>query len=250
MDSYFNLLDNASVFEILVRLDYPSLINILGIYPELKLRITASPYFDEIWKKYNITVTSYWANMAEYGDVRHEFEKDNKGFNHGSYKKFNSKGTLIDTTEFVQGQLHGKFQQYTSDGILVKYCVHEDGTKHGPSINYYSDGTLQKYSYYVKGAQNGLTMYYRRDGTIWKKYNYANDERNGVWLDYQDDGTSTLSEYKDNVHHGKELQWWSNGGRKSDGHYVNGKRHGYFTTYAQTGHIIKTRYYQNDTLIN
>jgi antitoxin component YwqK of YwqJK toxin-antitoxin module len=193
---------------------------------------------------------SYWLNTADYGDVRHEIEQDWKGIYHGSNKKYNSKGILIESMELCQGQINGKWCQYTNEGIIRNYSTFTHGDKNGAAMSYYKDGTPRKYSYYVNNARHGLVVSYREDGTIWRKRTYAHDKLHGVAFEYLATGESILTEYAQGVFQGKNICWWPSGGRKYEHNYFKGQWHGRWITWTELGHPSKTLHYDRDKSIN
>ena len=178
MNTYLCYLDDASLFELLKRLHYEDLINLCKTRRYL-YKIICTPFFQESWKKYNISiVTSVKAYQKRVDEV------DRNGLKHGVCRLYNVKNNeLLAEVEHIQGLRCG-LGKYWADGIHFIDTFVSD-KPHGSSVVYWHDKV--EYQSYIEGKQQGLIRSYYKDG---RRY----------WAESQD------SHY-----HGKVIQWNSNG---------------------------------------
>lgn len=106
--------------------------------------------------------------------VVHEVYYENSaGYGHGSYKKYDRKGVLIETGTFSNGEKTGEWIKYTTASGQRKIDYKEtykDGKLNGPVIYYFenNDGrVVQSKGNYVDGKKNGkfecINRFYEKD---------------------------------------------------------------------------------------
>ena len=185
MNTYLEYLDDASLFQLLVRLHYPDLINLCKATPYL-WKITCTPWFQESWKKYNVNVH----------DGRYTTEEvDTNGLKHGICWTYGSQQQLLSEVEYVQGLRCGTGKYWSTGAYFIDTFVMNK--LHGPSAIYWQDKV--EYRTYVAGLQQGLIKIYYNDGRI-------------IWAD------AIASCY-----HGKVIIWRENGSIQQIEIYNNGE---------------------------
>lgn len=218
MNTYFCLLDSASLFCLLVRLHYEDLMNLCKARCYL-WKIVCTPYFQEEWKKYNIKVEIM--RTIEYDDSDHEMD-------------------LIEHREVDRLQRqHGVTTSYDEkDGTLYLKCDYIQDIKEGCEIQYEND--LPRYiRRFVNGVRHGQMRAYHDNG--YSTYSWVNGEMHGI------DWTHGyyLEEIQHSFHHGISVKWYPTGGLSHMGFYCRGRKHGVQREWYENG--IKQREY---TMVN
>ena len=181
MYTYLSMLDSACLFELLVRVSYPELRNLLVIKPRL-YRITNSEHFQKEWKKYNIklVINSKWVGQSV------EAEMDSAGFYHGVVRAYRNNFCYKETT-YVQG-------------IPMT------------SIRYDNDRTLVTEVIYTHiGDDKYVSKTLWSNGQIFSRYLFKNKNLHGLNVDHDADGRIKLCEYIDGIVHHPYVRWFDNG---------------------------------------
>ena len=183
-----HLLDNASLFEILVRTHYTDLQSLFEVYPTLRL-ITESQYFKDTWAEYNI----------------HTVEQD-IGTLHKPLKAISEVDRL--------GHKQGTTKIYEHTDVLIKTIQYANNVQNGLTIWYYSD-TIQCTEYWHRGSKQGLVTWYRTDGTVLNTCTYVDNKKHGLEISYGGD-IIHWQEWFNDARHGKDVEWYPGGNRKRE----------------------------------
>lgn len=184
MASYLSLLDQACLFELLVRLRYPDLRNLLIIQPSL-YKITNTPLFSETWKKYNIklVIDSKWVGESV------EAEMDSVGFYHGVVRAYRN-NICYKETNYIQGTPMTSIR-YDDNKTLI---------------------TEVTYTYIGYDKYESKTVW--SNGEICATYLIKNKNLHGLNVDYQADGRIKLCEYIDGIAQPPYVNWFDNSQRE------------------------------------
>ena len=198
------MLDTPSLYEVLLRLHYPDLINICRSRSYL-YKITCTPHFQDEWKKYNIRTT--------IANPTHTAEVDRLGLNHGNRVERYRDGSIAGVYPYVQAALHGNSVQYFKDGrILRKTFV--NGTENGCRTHEDPDG-VYSYENYSNGQCHGLWRFYAEDWIRWRENEYGQISGK-VILWNGNGGFSYIETYKQGKKIGKQIYWYPNGQKKKE----------------------------------
>ena len=158
------------------------------------------------------------------------------GEKHGSFKFYNKKGDLTLEITYKSDLKHGLRLR-----ILDKVYVLEefrDDVKNGLTRYYnLNDSSLKKIVPYKDGRPHGIARKYSKKGLINEIIEYKNGKITSIQYVNRID--------RNGKKQGKWVQFWSNGILKSEGHFLNGQKHGFFKFYARDGNLVKVEKYQN-----
>jgi antitoxin component YwqK of YwqJK toxin-antitoxin module len=227
MSTYFNLLDQACLFEILVKLPYLDLQIMLEVYPRLKTITSDNRYFSDNWKKQNIIVITGTVERG-WGAIANKYEVE------------------VDTSN---GLKHGLYTEYDSDIDLVwMRRYYRQNILNGLETTYNKRNKLRSQVNWVNGKKQGVEQKWDKHGNIKATSPYVDNWCEGqAWI-YKE-GERSLTEFHHDHVHGKSIEWFDNGQRKSEGNYRNGLSHGRFIEWSPTGVIHSIAIYSHGTLI-
>lgn len=210
--TYFDLLDNASIFELLLRLSYTSLQNLLEAYPKLKIITVNNTYFDENWKKHNIKVEKgeFQTGWAEWCKYTAEIDITN-GLKHGLYTIYDCDTHHVRKTKhYIQDKRHGVETTYNDKNVVVYQVNWSNDKKQGVAHIYDRYGNLKQTLPYVLDLKEGISRFYKENKRC-------------------------LIEYRKDKPHGKVISWFENGQRAAEETYRNGVTHGRVVEWYRTG---------------
>jgi antitoxin component YwqK of YwqJK toxin-antitoxin module len=244
-----SLLDTACLFELLVRLPYPDLRNILALKHYL-YRLTNTPYFEEKWKKHNITMKVF------KDDTNNTItqEVDSLGLKHGYARNYNYENKLHEESFYVQDKI---WSSTTWSGHEMKLYI-----RYRKEFSYIGNDCISQ------------TTKYDVDGTTIGKWASKNAKRHGLtWL-YYDDGRIAIEEYDDGLASGRWIIFNSNGqlslltwftsytstSYTSYNFFDNGKKwkevrfkygllHGITKVWNQAGELVEQKQYENGVVV-
>ena len=73
-------------------------------------------------------------------------------------------GTLLATSEFLEGVLDGLSQSFSMNGELRQECHFQRGRLHGRFITWWDNGNLHEQGQYDTGNRVGRYEWFDRDG--------------------------------------------------------------------------------------
>jgi hypothetical protein len=129
--TYLGFLDNACLFQLLVRLHYEDLMNLCKCRTYL-WKIVCTPWFQQEWKKYNITIVK---------TAHAVMERDRLDINHGlteRYSPYSNEKRLRVIQQYHQGVLQSS-KECLSMTRTIKY-TYIDNVQYDYTITQYSDG--------------------------------------------------------------------------------------------------------------
>lgn len=223
-DSYLSLLDEASLFQFLLRLHYEDLINVCKTYTDL-YKISVTSYFQESWKKYNIRleITSDWNwnydSTHSEAPVEIHAETDRNNLWHGKVVTYDGMtGHKLEESSCIQDQDEGITTIYKPDSTIKEIQTFVAGRQQGLTTVYSQYGSYIEYNSYNDGRQSGLTRIYFRSGAItWREYHMGKQEGLCIlWYGFEEGG-----------------------GRHKMVRYHNGEPYGIYVKWDRFGNIVK-----------
>ena len=189
MNTRFCLLDMASLFQILVRLHYPDLLNMVQARPYLT-RVIQTKHFQNEWNKYNLRLEI----INQDNTWIRQIDRLNK--KHGHCVVRNARFILSDT-QYIQDIIHGiEYTYHDMTGSKKSEINYANGVKCGVSTYYNVDGSLHQSYEYVNGAITGQVLkYFHGANIVYEKAQYINGKRQGPCLTYWPDGTLKKEEF-------------------------------------------------------
>ncbi len=180
----------------------------------------------------------------------------------GWWKSYDEKGRLVSEGNRKNLLLDSLWTFYV-DGRKSFTIHYQDGKKHGEQIQYFpreytvsqwrqdtivgavrtydTAGWLKKTVPYFEGKPHGMAKEFDKTGLVVAVANYYR----GVM--------SRRERINRTDEHGlKQGSWkffWDNGQLKMEGNFLNGKKHGFFKFYDESGNFLYVEKYENDQLI-
>jgi antitoxin component YwqK of YwqJK toxin-antitoxin module len=207
MNSYFGLLDKACLFEVLVRIHYVDLMNLLKVRLYLT-NMTATNYFWKKWKAYNIRTI-----FRKSSTKRLVIEKDRLNRRHGTAFIYHY-DLLFEQSEFVNGLRNGITIRYHDNGLVQSRVTFIDGKMQGLRYQYEDDGMLIETKNFERGVRKGITTLYDDDGSI------ELTERGNAW--WPNGQRKRICTYKGRCIEGKCQHWSEDGVKWPDVYYKRG----------------------------
>jgi antitoxin component YwqK of YwqJK toxin-antitoxin module len=200
---------------------YPDLQSLFDVYPELR-KITESQHFRDRWQSYNIhikkkkidTVTPSWALV----------ETDRLGRKHGTTRVEDCNGVLWKTAQFVNNLQQGieiEYRNYGHYGPCKTYW--HQGQRQGTSTCCYPDGSVYLTHMYINNEPTGVRRSYNTTTIIWDEW--ANGD----------------------LRHGKDIQWYDCGSRKSEKTWVHGILRGIHKRWDRNGKLTHKCFHTTST---
>lgn len=218
------------------------------------LKIVDGKYFDENGKLFN-GYTGYLLNETDSiligtkdGVIYQRFQKK-IGKQDGYSERFNEKGTLILSAQFINSKIEGLAKHYFENGKIEIETSYLNGQKNGKEIEYFDNGEIKRETNYIDGQRNGKKIEYHPNGKVYEKSNWVNDKMEGTSEYYRENGTI---QYRSNYLNGKSdglTEFFRSDGRKSlSTPYKNGLKNGDEITYDILGNnsiYSKVKYLNN-----
>lgn len=178
------------------------------------------------------TEKSYYPN----GKIKYILPENEAGQVHGVAKFWYDNGNLQLTGEYKDGVLDGKLCRYRENGIIETEDIYQNGKLHGLCREFHYNGNVLSEMPYVNDTLHGLSRQfddvgqimiegYYEHGYFEGKWNYHDRIGNligeadfkkgmGVKKSYDTDGKLTgITEYMDNLKHGREI-WYNKSGKE------------------------------------
>lgn len=224
--TYLGFLDKASLFELLLRFHYIDLWNLCKVRTYL-YKIITTEYFQEEWKKYNITTV---IGAITQTDI------DRSDLQHG--KTISISISEINEIDYVQDKIHGLYKVKKKNGDLVEVATYVEHMQHGRTTQYKGDGGVI-YLSYVNDKLHGVC---KRDNSASGGHihmvEYADDLKNGLQLSwFPSAGRQQMYRWKEGKMHGLYREWFENGVKKEESTYVEGKYHGSYKRWNELGKL-------------
>jgi len=218
------------------------------------------------------TQTEWYSNGAKKQDAAY---KDY--FKTGQWTDYYPSGQVKRTRHYVEGRRQGNWiSYYDNEAHQVSKDEHfEASVPTGTVTTYFEDGGVESESHYAAGKKTGKwtefqasnlpasAIHYannRKDGEVRtyhaetgyhaKVENYKDGDLHGVTEEYynQADGVKkAVTHYENGVKSGASSQFYADGKVKSEGAFLDGKKHGNWSTSYPSGNLESAvRYYKGE----
>jgi antitoxin component YwqK of YwqJK toxin-antitoxin module len=183
----------------------------------------------------------------------------------GYWKTYYDNGKLKSEGNRKDFQLDSLWKFYTEEGKLSLEFDYKNGKKNGYKKTYNKEGHVDVEELYADDVKQGYTNYYYKEGTLWKKIPFEKGREEGMAYEFSSDSTLiTLIEYKGGFIRSQEKinrrdatgskqgvwkDFYSEGHIKSEGHYLDDMKHGYFKEYDKGGNLQNTYKYEFGKLV-
>lgn len=182
----------------------------------------------------------YWKTYHTNGKIKSEGNRKNFQLD-STWKFYNEQGKLSLEYTYREGKKTGPVKTYGSDGKLISEETYASNIKHGSSYEYYPNGKVQKVVPFKEGLEEGIGYEYDSTGVITSIITY----KAGHTLSTERINRRDVNGLKQ----GLWKEFWPNGKVKSEGRYLNDKKHGYFKEYNEVGNLIVATKWENGVLV-
>jgi antitoxin component YwqK of YwqJK toxin-antitoxin module len=188
------------------------------------------------------TLKQYYAN----GNVRSEVEYRKKVM-HGTAVYYHANGNKQFETTYHQGKLNGQMKRWYYNGHIERIEHYHMDTLHGIYMSYHDNGNLHVSMNYEHGLKHGIYKEYHDNGQLKVEGGFLNDMFDGDWKYYDYNGifsgigtydkgtgrhvsfhynssdTLVITNFAENLKHGKETWFEKNGTVKEVKWYEHGR---------------------------
>lgn len=154
-------------------------------------------------------------------------ERKNDGQLDGKQESYYPTGKPKLISNYKKGFLNGKSEEYYDNGKLKSVATHQQNQLVGSYKRYYNTGQLQTEQNYKIITHNGNPLSqldgdykeFDQTGKLVKIGKYLNGKFEGVWQTYKAGVLSDVQEYKEGKRHGKYERYFDTGQLKESGKY-------------------------------
>jgi len=181
----------------------------------------------------------------------------------GWWKSYNEKGALVSEGNRKNNRLDSLWIFYNDNGDTTLSINYQNGMKNGKRIQFFTDERVVEnwlsdsllspvYSYDLQGHLKRETpISFGKPHGIEKLFDTCGHI---IQLSYFHMGIMTKRESINRTDLQGYIQgnwkfFWENGNLKTEGTYVNNKKHGFFKDYDANGNFLTVQKYDNDVLI-
>jgi antitoxin component YwqK of YwqJK toxin-antitoxin module len=182
----------------------------------------------------------YWKTYYQNGKLKSEGNRKNFELD-STWKFYNEQGRLTFEYTYRGGKKNGPLKTYDEKGKVVTEETFVNNMKQGPTQNFYTSGKLQKTTPFVEGKEQGFGYEYDTSGTIITITEYkAGFVKNTERLNRRD---------ANGLRQGAWKEFYANGKVKTEGHYLDDKKNGYFKEYNEFGNLVTVTKWDNGVLV-
>jgi len=189
----------------------------------------------------------------------------------GQWKNYYPDGVLKSEGKRTNTLLDSIWNFYDEKGNIQQVISYLMGNKNGYTLKFHQRNendtidVIKSKELYVQGQKEGIAFYYNEDGILFRKVPYEKNKMEGNGIEYCNDGRPCyILKYRFNElverekinqknSEGEKVGVWKefyeNGEIKLEQQFKQGKLHGKTKYYTSNGQLIKTEYFENDTVL-
>ena len=168
--------------------------------------------------------------LEKGGDGKQKYcartDKSGVAFKEGPTVLLYPSGKKRGDGNYVNGRLEGAFTEYGPTGKKLSEGAYKAGRKHGKWVFYWDNGKKQSEGEFREGARQGVWTYFDEAG----RKSSSGEVR-----------TAEKVEKK----HGQWVFWHSNGTRKQEGKFRDGRKDGDWKTWDERGRVVSIVSFSN-----
>ncbi|HZZ73826.1 MAG TPA: toxin-antitoxin system YwqK family antitoxin [Pirellulales bacterium] len=132
---------------------------------------------------------------------------------------------------------HGLYEEFYESGIPSLKGQYESGRRSGDWSFFFANGQLARSEHYEHGQLEGACTVFREDGTKSETATYLHNKKDGTCTQYDATGKQPLvqSEVRNGIANGPRVEFFPNGQKRAEGHFVDGKYDGVITEWSAQG---------------
>lgn len=159
-----------------------------------------------------------WKYYDEQGGLRVE-EHYLQGKQHGASRSFGARGEVLESGFWKSGAKDSTWTVFTSKGTTESQLTYVNGLLNGPQTTYFESGKIEATGSNKDGMPDGKWTYYGTDGQIrsyvhFNRGKWVSEERmHGTFEEFRDDGRpKSTTTYRNGKLHGPFREWHDTGG--------------------------------------
>ncbi len=147
------------------------------------------------------------------------------------------------------GSIHGPAAKWWGDE-LMSVGHYRDGKLHGMTVAWYGSGQRWWIGEYREGKPTGTRIFWNRAGLrTWEEVWDETGDRSTARFWYDNGQAKFVAELEKGDFHGDYEDGYETGGRRSKGPYREGKRHGQWICWDESGEHMLKAIYDRDAVV-
>jgi len=166
-----------------------------------------------------------------------------KGVPHGIYRKWSTKGFIIETGKYRDSLREGKWTFFEKEKRPYMQGNYKNGKKEGKWLFFDENGKIIGEQFYRNDSSTGLWKKFQKDALIEENSCHATNET-GYFRSYTADGK--ISIYQNCLNgklNGIFMSYYPGGSQHKVGHFANGLRNGLWVEYFANGKLLKIEHW-------
>ncbi|MCU0460499.1 MAG: hypothetical protein MUF36_00580 [Bacteroidales bacterium] len=186
----------------------------------------------------------YWKTYYVTGVIKSEGKYTNFKLD-SIWLFYDQAGDTTDKISYLFDKKNGYYFKYKKDPSAGVYIwskeLYAGGRKEGTGYFYFPEGKIQQTVSFNTGKREGLSKEYDKNGNIITLLEYNND-----FLVSREKINRTDS---NGLKQGEWIEFYPNGGKKTEKTYKDDNLHGYYKEYDQRGVLVLTMLYENGSIV-
>jgi antitoxin component YwqK of YwqJK toxin-antitoxin module len=181
------------------------------------------------------------------------------------WKSYYESGVLKSMGKRQSGELDSIWEFYTDKGLMEKRTTYKNDLRNGIETTFDTEGKKLTEIFYESGIKSGEAKYFYPSGKIKQKVKFKDNKEEGKSLEYAEDGR-IITEYtyrsgfvyaeeeinrydRENQKTGIWKVFFDNGLVNEEGNWQEGRKHGIFKYYDDTGKFLRIERYDMGILL-
>ncbi len=106
----------------------------------------------------------------------------------GTAITYNEIGTIVVSTDYLNGKKHGWYKKWFDDGMLSFEANYRDGKRHGITKSWWKNGNIRSESKFEDGIAEGVQMQWYKSGAKFKRINLKDGKEEGLQQSWRENG--------------------------------------------------------------
>lgn len=182
---------------------------------------------------------SYWPNRNLKSELRYQGDQLN-----GLCCWYYENGKPEMEVVYKDNRMNGLSRRWYENGILMEEAWYKDGLQDSIARGYSLKGHLVSESYYVGGKLNGEYKRWYDNGQVFQEGQFVDDMMDGSWLIfYPEGGLAAKADFDRGT--GVQTSYEQSGYRCLVTNYVDNVKHGREVYYNPDGRVTRVAIYEN-----
>lgn len=145
---------------------------------------------------------------------------------------------------YTLNKMDGLLRRWYENGNLMEECWYKDGVQDSLSRTYSLNGILLSEAYYKDGKLNGDFKRWYENGQVFQEGQYVDDWMDGSWMIFYSDGNLAGTALFDKGT-GTQTSYEHSGYKCLVTNYVDNVKHGKEVYYNPDGRVTRVAYYED-----